>query len=153
MPKVWQKMKKGLKSTCLKPIFWLILAIWSITRRCIVWLKGQNRTFFQFFLTVHLQKMLVLATWSNNFYCTFFHFSRRSSYGIQDSGTIFSESEEENLSESEFKIFELDDNDRLTESQGFEDNISTWAKYFTFFKIYRKNLIYDFMGNRVLKTK
>ena len=61
------------------------------------------------------------------FYCTFFfHFSRRSSYAIQDSGTIFSESEseEENLSESEFKIFE-DDNDRLIESQGFEDNIST----------------------------
>ena len=56
----------------------------------------------------------------------FFHFSRRSSYAIQDSGTIFSESEseEENLSESEFKIFE-DDNDRLIESQGFEDNIST----------------------------
>ena len=63
------------------------------------------------------------------FIALFFHFSRRSSYAIQDSGTIFSESEseEENLSESEFKIFE-DDNDRLIESQGFEDNISTWAK-------------------------
>ena len=78
--------------------------------------------------TVNPPKMIGLAPEAIHtfFIAFFFYFSRRSSYAIQDSGTIFSESEseEENLSESEFKIFE-DDNDRLIESQGFEDNIST----------------------------